>query len=75
MIIVSGASDNHSKSLIQFIESVIVIMIQIQIIAYNLGLNLKNEKILSDKVNDCLKNNIKMILKKFDYSKYLIILI
>jgi hypothetical protein len=71
MIIISGASDNHSKSLIQFIQSVIDNNdTNTTIIAYDLGLNCRNKIILCGKVNDCFENNIKMIVRKFDYSKY-----
>ena len=40
MIIISGASDNHSKSLIQFIKSVINYNdTDIILVVYDLGLN------------------------------------
>lgn len=68
MIIVSGASDNHSKSLIQFIQSVINHNdTNIILVIYDLGLNKENK----NKINLLhKKENIKIIIKTFDYSKY-----
>tara|TARA_B100001121_G_C18699031_1_gene626467 strand:- start:2731 stop:3474 length:744 start_codon:yes stop_codon:yes gene_type:complete len=68
MIIISGASDNHSKSLIQFIQSVINHNdTNIILVIYDLGLNKENK----NKINLLHeKENIKMIIKTFDYSKY-----
>jgi hypothetical protein len=67
MIIISGASDNHFKSLLQFIKSVennndtnLILVI------YDLGLNNNNKNIL----NDIKYLNIKILIRKFNYSKY-----
>jgi hypothetical protein len=69
MIIISGASDNHSKSLLQFIKSIICNNdTNIIIVIYDLGLNIKNKLKLINKLKEY--NNLNIIIKEFDYSKY-----
>ena len=69
MIIISGASDNHSKSLLQFIKSIICNNdTNIIIVIYDLGLNTNNKLKLTNKLKEY--NNLNIIIKEFDYSKY-----
>lgn len=61
--IVSGASENHSKSLLQMINSVYnTIDLNFNFYIYDLGLS-------EDSLNKLKKYN-KIILKKFDFNKY-----
>lgn len=65
MILVTGASDNHYYTLINFIKSVIKNKVQCTLIIYNLGLNDSNWRNLQDE----FKLHA-FIYKTFDYSKY-----
>ena len=61
MIIISGASDNHSKSLLQFIKSIICNNdTNIIIVIYDLGLNINNKLKLTNKLKEY--NNLNIII-------------
>jgi len=66
MIVITGASDNHFLTLINFINSFIKYNIKDKLIVYNLGLNDGNWNYLKNKYNDYLYITYKI----FDYSKY-----
>ena len=65
MIIITGASSNHYKSLLQLIETFEKHLSKETIIIYNLGLD---ENKASTILNICKKNDY--IYKIFDYNKY-----
>lgn len=74
MILVTGASDNHFNSLLQFIHSFIIHSEKdITLIVYNLGIdeNRWNELITFFSLNyKNINPSLKIIYKVFDYSKY-----
>lgn len=65
-IIVSGASSNHFKSLLQFINSVLINEPNIHIIIYDLDLTIAECEAVSNKLSHFEKSEF----VKFDYSKY-----
>ena len=65
MFILTGASDNHYFTMIQFINSFIKNKVDANLVIYNLGINTKRWEELIQKYN-----TYKFIFKIFDYSKY-----
>lgn len=66
MIILSGASDNHYASLLNFINSFIQFNEKNTLIVYNLGIDADKWKYIISKYS----NNQFILFKVFDYSKY-----
>lgn len=73
MIIISGCSDNHFKTMLEFIKSMLkTTNLRINsFILYDLGLNNKNIELLNNiYFNNSNYKNTNLYYKKFDYSKY-----
>lgn len=65
MFIITGASDNHYFTMIQFIDSFIKNKVDGNLVIYNLGIDVKRWNELLQKYN-----TYNFIFKIFDYSKY-----
>lgn len=73
MIIISGCSDNHFKTMLEFIKSMLKTtnLTKNSFVFYDLGLNDKNIEILNNiYFNNSNYINYNLYYKKFDYSKY-----